>query len=162
MSRLTTALALLLIVNASLLATACFENPMARAEDEVHALGNAVERDMSAGQAYVLLTSHLVANPEFYGAAIAMVDDAGQVVASPYVHQTGRGFRAIDLSLVPGYDVGDQAWFRRAVTHSKPVWTQPYYDHGGGEIWMVTLTYAISDGLGIFAVVTTDLPYDAP
>ena len=42
------------------------------------------------------------------------------------------------------------------------IWTAPYFDAGGGEIWMITRSVPARDDEGIFAIVTTDLPVDAP
>ena len=42
------------------------------------------------------------------------------------------------------------------------VWTPPYFDAGGGEIWMITRSVPARNSDGIFAIVTTDLPVDAP
>ena len=42
------------------------------------------------------------------------------------------------------------------------VWTSPYFDAGGGEIWMITRSVPARDSAGIFAIVTTDLPVDGP
>ena len=42
------------------------------------------------------------------------------------------------------------------------IWTPPYFDAGGGEIWMTTHSVPARDAGGIFAIVTTDLPVDAP
>ena len=36
------------------------------------------------------------------------------------------------------------------------------FDAGGGEIWMITRSVPVRDADGIFAIVTTDLPVDAP
>ena len=42
------------------------------------------------------------------------------------------------------------------------IWTPPYFDEGGGEIWMITRSVPASDAGGVFAIVTTDLPVDDP
>ena len=42
------------------------------------------------------------------------------------------------------------------------VWTDPYHDAGGSEIWMITRSVPVRDADGVFAIVTTDLPVEAP
>ncbi len=42
------------------------------------------------------------------------------------------------------------------------VWTPPYFDVGGGEIWMITRAVPALDSEGVFAIFTTDLAVDAP
>lgn len=36
------------------------------------------------------------------------------------------------------------------------VWTDPYFDSGDGEVWMITRSVPVRDAEGIFAVITTD------
>ena len=40
------------------------------------------------------------------------------------------------------------------------IWTPPYFDAGGGEIWMITRSVPARDGQRVFAIVTTDLPVE--
>ena len=42
------------------------------------------------------------------------------------------------------------------------VWTAPYFDAGGGELWMVTRSVPVRDAEGVFALITTDLPVEDP
>ncbi len=55
-----------------------------------------------------------------------------------------------------------QEWIAMPLAANASVWTPPYFDAGGGEIWMITRSVPARDGEGIFAIVTTDLPVDAP
>ena len=107
------------------------------------------------------LRAYLDAHPAFYGAAAALLDPAGMVTASPYVHRTADGHAIIDLA-VPSYDIQSQAWVTEPLAANAGVWTDPYFDAGGGEIWMVTRSVPVRDSDGIFALVTTDLPVEAP
>ena len=47
--------------------------------------------------------------------------------------------------------IGRERWYLDA----------PYFDAGGGEIWMITRSVPARDAW-VFAIVTTDLPVDAP
>ena len=107
------------------------------------------------------LKSHLEANPSFFGSAAALVDRTGAVVASPYVYRTADGYASKDLAS-PSYDVEEQSWFTAPIAANEGVWTEPYFDAGGGEIWMITRSVPVRDSEGLFAVVTTDLAVDAP
>ena len=42
------------------------------------------------------------------------------------------------------------------------IWTAPYFDAEGGEIWMVTLSVPVRDAEGVCALITTDLPVEDP
>ena len=71
------------------------------------------------------------------------------------------GYATFDLA-VPSYNIEAQAWVTAPLTANAGVWTAPYFDAGGGEIWMITRSVPVRDAEGVFALVTTDLPVDAP
>ena len=97
----------------------------------------------------------------FYGSAAALLDEAGTVTASPYVYRTADGYHALDLAL-PSYNIEAQEWITMPLAANASIWTPPYFDAGGGEIWMITRSVPARDAEGIFAIVTTDLPVEAP
>ena len=107
------------------------------------------------------LRAYLQAHPGFYGVAAALLDESGTVTASPYVHRTADGYRTLDLAQ-PDYNIEEQEWIRMPLAANAGVWTPPYFDAGGGEIWMITRSVPARDSKGIFAIVTTDLPVDDP
>ena len=107
------------------------------------------------------LQDYLEAHPAFFGAAAALLDRSGKVTASPYVYRTADGYASLDLA-VPSYGIEEQEWLTAPLEADAGVWTEPYFDAGGGEIWMVTHSVPIRDAEGIFAIITTDLPVDAP
>lgn len=107
------------------------------------------------------LQSYLEANPSFFGSAAALLDDSGAVIASPYVYRTADGYASLDLA-EPSYNIEEQDWFTAPLAESGSIWTAPYFDAGGGEIWMVTRSVPVRDTEGVFAIVTTDLGVEAP
>ena len=119
------------------------------------------ERPIDAAAYTDRLRSYLVAHPAFYGSAAALLDEAGTVTASPYVYRTADGFDTLDLAL-PDYNIAAQEWIRMPLAANAGIWTPPYFDAGGGEIWMITRSVPARDADGIFAIITTDLPVDAP
>ena len=42
------------------------------------------------------------------------------------------------------------------------VWTAPCFDVGGGDLWMVTRSVPVRDAVGVFVLITTDLPVADP
>ena len=108
-----------------------------------------------------LLQSYLENNPAFYGSAVALLDRDGKVTASPYVHRTADGYATADLA-APSYNIDAQPWVTAPLAANAGVWTEPYFDAGGGEIWMITRSVPVRDGDYVFAIVTTDLPVDEP
>ena len=89
------------------------------------------------------------------------LDHDGRVTASPYVYRAADGYATLDLA-VPSYNIDSQAWVTEPLAANSGVWTAPYFDAGGGEIWMVTRSIPVRDAEGVFALVTTDLPAEAP
>ena len=81
--------------------------------------------------------------------------------ASPYVYRTADGYVTLDLA-VPSYDIESQGWVTAPLAAGAGVWTDPYFDAGGVEIRMVTRSVPVRGAEGIFALVTTDLPVEAP
>ena len=106
------------------------------------------------------LRAYLDAHPGFYGSAAALLDYNGGVTASPYVYRTAGGYATLDLA-VPSYNIESQAWVTEPLAANAGVWTDPYFDAGGGETWMVTRSVPVRNAEGIFALVTTDLPVEA-
>ena len=107
------------------------------------------------------LQAYLEDHPSFFGIAAALLDRSGAVTASPYVYRTADGYASIDLA-APSYNIEVQDWFTAPLAADAGVWTDPYFDAGGGEIWMITRSVPVRDAEGIFAIITTDLAVDAP
>ena len=121
----------------------------------------AADRPRDAAAYTERLLAYLEANPAFYGATAALLDETGNVSASPYVHRSTDGFQSLDLAQ-PEYNIQEQEWITMPLAASAAGWTAPYFDAGGGEIWMITRSVPARDSEGVFAIVTTDLPVDAP
>ena len=107
------------------------------------------------------LRTYLDAHRSFYGSAVALVNEAGAVTNSPYVYRTPGGYETLDLAL-PSYGIEKQDWFTLPMAEKTGIWTSPYFDAGGGEIWMITRSVPAWYGGRIFAIVTTDLPVAKP
>ena len=107
------------------------------------------------------LRAYLDAHPAFYGSGAALLDQDGSVTASPYVYRTADGYATVDLA-VPSYNIESQEWFTAPLAANAGVWTAPYFDAGGGEIWMITRSVPVRDAEGVFALVGTDLPVEDP
>ncbi len=93
--------------------------------------------------------------------AAALLDRSGAVITSPYVYRTANGYASLDLA-APSYNIEAQDWLTALLAESASVWTDPYFDAGGGEVWMITRSVPVRDSEGIFAIITTDLTVDAP
>lgn len=105
-----------------------------------------------------LFMDYLRAHPKIYGIAFAPAKGG----PCPYVYRWSGGFQTVDLAL-PGYDYAHMDWYTRPKDLRRPVWSNPYYDKGGGNIWMETYSIPLYLENGRFyGVVTSDLPVAVP
>jgi hypothetical protein len=139
--------------------TACQKVPAADADDQAFVaqelavfaseLEASLPTDTSALK--VRIAAYLGSHPSvFYGATVALLDTNGLVVSSPYVYRPD----GVELVYSSGLmDSADQA---------TSVWTEPYFDEGGGDIWMKTRSVPIYQNGSIRAVATTDVRVKKP
>ncbi len=173
-ARLVSIVSGLLIAMLMVAGVACYAAPDTSEADDAEDLKPKVEAaldafadDLSADRptdtdGYAArLQAYLEDNSAFFGAAAAIVDPDGVVTASPYVYRDAESLAVSDLA-VPSYRIAEQDWFSGAIQADSGVWTEPYFDAGGGEIWMITRSITLRDADGVFAVVTTDLAVDGP
>jgi hypothetical protein len=107
------------------------------------------------------LRAYLARNPGFFGSTVTLLGADQKALVSPYVYKAGEGYAEKNL-VEPGYDIDSQAWLAKARDSKTATWTEPYFDAGGGEIWMITRTVPLMKDGVVYAVVTTDLPTDKP
>ncbi|MEY3059259.1 MAG: hypothetical protein RL000_611 [Bacteroidota bacterium] len=105
---------------------------------------------------------YLNAQPtDFFGSTVALLDANGVVTTSPYWYRKSGGLLNKELS-VPSYNINSQDWLRKPIDTKLPYWTAPYFDAGGGDIWMKTYSYPIIVNNKVVAVATTDLAVNQP
>ncbi len=109
-----------------------------------------------------LLQQMLVHRRQLFGASIA-VDPAWTNQSegfAPYYFRRSGG-ELVYRNLAESMDYANQPWFLEARAKGQPVWSEPYYDEGGGETLMSTYAiplYRTVDGVGrFFGVLTADL-----
>ena len=108
------------------------------------------------------ITRELVENNEYIcGSTVAFRRDyypsKGRFFA-PYTCRTADGgFRSLQLG-TDDNDYFGQSWFTEPVKTGGPTWSEPYFDVGGGRVWMSTFSMPIRDSRGeICAIFTADL-----
>jgi DNA-binding response OmpR family regulator len=107
------------------------------------------------------IRAYLTGNPSFFGSTVVVLDTNQKAATSPYVFKRGSGYAEMEL-VEPGYEIDNQGWLAPARNSKSSTWTAPYFDAGGGDIWMITRTVPlVRDGV-VYALVTTDLPTKAP
>ena len=105
-------------------------------------------------------------NDDIYGATIALNPELVEAPRgfAPYYFHKNNILRYTNLA-----EEQDRYWQRRwysdAVTAGKPVWVEPYFDTGGGEILMTTFSVPIyrldgADERFLYGVVTADVALD--
>lgn len=102
-------------------------------------------------------------NPLIYGASIAFaprIEKGDTIFYAPYLFIRGDSVYFKDLA-DDNYRYTAQAWFKEARDLGRGVWSEPYFDKGGGDALMATYAvpfYRTSHGDKIFSgVVTADL-----
>src|SRR5689334_12563872 len=105
----------------------------------------------------------LAAWPDVYGSTIAVEagDHASSGPFAPYLFRRNGGVAFSDLAL-DSYSYDTLPWYRRAADGLRPVWSLPYFDAGGGDIWMVTYSVPFfrrvaGNPRALAGVVTADL-----
>jgi sigma-B regulation protein RsbU (phosphoserine phosphatase) len=92
----------------------------------------------------------------FYGSTIAVINADSSVRLSPYWYRSGTSLAYADLTL-PSYEIRTKGWLTEPIATRAAVWTEPYFDAGGGEIWMRTYSVPVIINGMIVAIATTDL-----
>ena len=123
----------------------------------------AAKRTLNQDELLELIRNELLASQHLYGSAVAYAPDpaAGQARrVVPYLYRKAGRFEYADLADA-GYDYDSQDWYLLPRELGKPVWTDPYFDEGGGESMMCTYVvpfYRETNGVSTFAgVVGADL-----
>jgi hypothetical protein len=98
---------------------------------------------------------------DFFGATVTLLDDEGKAAYSPYWYRLNGTLGYKNLA-EPGYQIDEQSWLRLPIDEGMAVWTAPYFDEGGGEIWMRTRAVPVSINSVIIAVATTDIEVEEP
>ncbi len=109
-------------------------------------------------------------NPEIYGATIAFEPyafDAHSRYFAPYYYRRQHGEKSqIELTYLGGksYRYFQMDWYQRPRELNHPVWSEPYYDEGGGDIIMSTYSVPFYRTVGnerrFVGVVTADISLD--
>jgi sigma-B regulation protein RsbU (phosphoserine phosphatase) len=99
-------------------------------------------------------------SPTVFGSAAAFEPGAfapGLEAFSPYCYRDGGALRVKDLAL-DGYDYPRRDWYRLPRDHGEPLWSEPYFDEGGGGILMATFSVPVmGDDGNVLGIATADV-----
>jgi phosphoserine phosphatase RsbU/P len=120
-------------------------------------------RNLTREELVELIEDELRASPHLYGGTVAYAPGQPGTetrLLAPYVFRKEGGLHYADLAAA-SYDYVLKDWYRRPRELGKPVWTDPYFDEGGGEAMMCTYAvpfYREINGVRTFAgVVGADI-----
>jgi hypothetical protein len=100
---------------------------------------------------------YLSANPSFFfGSTVTLLDSSELATDSPYWYRSGDSLLTTSL-MDTAYHINDQLWLREPIDSGYAIWTAPYFDAGGGNIWMKTRSVPVILNGRTIAVATTDL-----
>lgn len=146
------------------LAISRISNVIRPVEQVPYTLSTALESDLPDYRMILDLAKEFVLDDTVvFGSAIAFepyMFDKKLLRYCPYVFETRHSIIEKDLSS-PEYDYFKQDWYRIPKLLGKAVWSEPYFDHGGGDTLMCTYSvpfYHWKDHQRVFAgVITMDI-----
>ena len=99
----------------------------------------------------------MLASPEFfYGSTVTLLDSTGAATYSPYWYRSADSLLTTDLVADTAYNINQQTWLRQPIDGGAAIWTAPYFDTGGGNIWMKTRAVPVIINGKIIAIATWD------
>ena len=113
----------------------------------------------------LLLRTVVEENKEVFGSAIAFEPFGfrpNEKFYAPYYFKGPKGIEFVQLGS-ESYDYSRKGWYHIPKVLGKPVWTEPYFDEGAGNILMVTYSYPVLererdwDTEKLKAVITADV-----
>lgn len=98
----------------------------------------------------------------FFGSTVCLLNVNKQAIFSPYWYKSSSGIKYKELSSDTSYDINKQEWLVKPIQTNSGVWSEPYFDAGGGDIWMKTYSVPVKKAGVIVAIATTDLQVEKP
>jgi len=122
-----------------------------------------VDSDIGETAAFRILRNNVAANPLVFGAAIAYEpgEFQGRRLFGPYVYRQGKDLTDIvSTELDYDYTLPEWDWWNLPREASTGVWTEPYFDEGGGNIYMTTFSAPFFREDRFIGVATIDIPLE--
>ncbi len=124
------------------------------------------DSDLSKEEVIRLLEHTLKHNPEIFGATLAFEPEfyeKGQKYFAPYFYRSSGEIRFQYIG-DSKYDYFTMDWYQVPKELDRPVWSEPFYDEGAGNIVMSTYSVPLYRDLNgvksFFGILTADLSLD--
>jgi len=95
-----------------------------------------------------MLRSLVEGNKRIFGSAAAFEPyafDTDSKAFCPYFYKRDGSVQYLQLG-TEKYNYFEREWYREPKKLKKPVWSEPYYDEGGGNVMMTTYSYPLFNG----------------
>jgi signal transduction histidine kinase/DNA-binding response OmpR family regulator len=122
-----------------------------------------IDNDIDEAAAFEILRSNVASNPLVFGAALAFEpgEFPGRRLFGPYVYRQGKNMTEIvTTELDYDYTEPDWDWWHLPREALNGVWTEPYFDEGGGNIYMTTFSAPFFKEGRFIGVATIDIPLE--
>ncbi|MGB5542597.1 MAG: PAS domain S-box protein [Gammaproteobacteria bacterium] len=126
----------------------------------------ATRSDLTEPEIYSALGEGILEDPLIFGAGMAFVPGGfdQRDAFCPYVYRTSlTGSDLAQLDIADAYDYfndPDIGWWHDPVNAGRPVWSEPYFDEGAGNIMMATYSVPFYDDGRLRGVTTIDIPLE--
>ena len=117
--------------------------------------------DLTEDEIYRLLENGVGQDPLIYGAAMGFVAEGydSRVAFCPYVHRDGGSLHRLDIAEAYDYlNLPETEWWQEPAKTGEPMWTEPYFDDGAGNIMMSTYSVPFFSNDVLLGVTTIDIP----
>jgi signal transduction histidine kinase/CheY-like chemotaxis protein len=122
-----------------------------------------IDSDIDEATAFDILRSNVESSPLVFGAALAFEPDAfpGRRLFGPYVYRRGKDLAEIvSTELDYDYTRPEWDWWNLPREAQANIWTEPYFDEGGGNIYMTTFSAPFFREGRFSGVATIDIPLE--
>lgn len=115
-------------------------------------------------QLYAFLRRNVTVNPLVYGSAIAFTPysfSPRKRLFCPYIYRQGGTWRQKDTGTIYDYTQPQWNWYTEPIQSGQPRWSDPYFDRGAGDSWMVTYSVPFRRQGQIRGVATVDVALES-
>ncbi|MEA3227506.1 MAG: ATP-binding protein [Campylobacterota bacterium] len=124
---------------------------------------------LTENEIYDILKDNVLQSSLVYGGVVSFEPfkyDSNRSLFCPYVYRGKDGInqeslKFMDLAKV-GFDYTQDRWewWHTPRSSSQPIWTEPYFDDGAGDILMATYATAFKKDNKFYGVTTIDIPLE--